>query len=1046
MKITPPFLFVSSNCYNELMKRFTGKSFIFPFLLVLVVFLLFFLNYSPNSWLSGWDTLNPEFNFLLNFKRIVNGVWRQEQGLGAIAGHSHMSELPRIILLWIVSLIFPLSFLRWFFVFLCLVAGPLGIYFLLKKTIFKDDSLSSSLSSFLGGLFYLLNLGTLQHFYVPFEMFTVQYALLPWLFLSAIKYLDKGGKKNLFLFVLVTFLSTPMAYAATLWYVYFGFFVIFLLLYRFQIKSGMTRSVILIALTVIINSYWLLPNLYYLKTAAGNVPYSKTNLLFSEKAFEDDTKYATPQSATIFKGFLFDWQKYNGNKFEMLMQPWINHLQNKFILPIGYLLFIFVLAGIFVSIFQKKKSLILTFLPGLLISLVFLTRDASVLRMLFDFLRSKVNIFKEGLRFPWTKFSLMAIFSSSLFFSFAVEKICKKLKKKYFVLIFTSGIALLFIIWMWPAFRGNIINKYLKVKIPQEYFETFSFFDKQKENERIGFFPNPTVFGWEYYNWGFEGAGFIWFGLKQPILVRDFDRWSSMNENYYWEVTYALYSKNLPLLESVLNKYQVTWIIIDRNLINPAWPNATYYEDVEKLISVSDRFDKAGDFGKIKIYRFEPKDKWDNFVSIMENLPVVNEYKWNNYDRGYLEYGNYVILSGSEGSRRDFSALPQNDVYYPFRSLFTGRRQEDLEFKVREEGDFFVFETEVPKELAGGELVAPEFFAEEIEEIVLNKTIKITKKQPQVFWQDNLLQVKVPKIHGYQSYDLVSSGDLLDKKAESCDNNSEGNIKSEITSDYSIKVESLDSKGCLSFNLPNLSHRIGYLLTTKTKNVAGKPFLFWIENLNIKKADMETYVPKDNEWQASYFIQPPMGEFGMGYGLHFDNVSIGREKSINELAGLTVNPISYRFLTGIKISQNSKLPPAMLRQAKRAGKTQNPALPAGRQNLNLKTIKVNKVGTAFYKIKLTGKVGDNEILVLSQSYDSGWIALQVQKPVPSGVEGFKVQSLKHVLINNWENGWNINDSLETIYLFYWPQLLEYLGFGLMLGGLGWIFLRKKPFV
>ncbi|MEK6847158.1 MAG: hypothetical protein AABY16_03260, partial [Nanoarchaeota archaeon] len=86
--------------------------FLFPFLLVLITILISFLNYTPGTFLTGWDTLHPEFNFAQQFSNILFGVFRTDQGLGAISAHSHMAELPRIILLWLFSFIFPLSFLR----------------------------------------------------------------------------------------------------------------------------------------------------------------------------------------------------------------------------------------------------------------------------------------------------------------------------------------------------------------------------------------------------------------------------------------------------------------------------------------------------------------------------------------------------------------------------------------------------------------------------------------------------------------------------------------------------------------------------------------------------------------------------------------------------------------------------------------------------------------------------------------------------------------------------------------------------------------------
>ena len=95
-----------------------------------IVIVLFFANYKPGTFLTGWDTLHPEFNFPLAFERTINGVWRTDQGLGTIAIQSHMADLPRIFALWILSFAFPLNSLRYITMLTPLLIGPLGIYFL----------------------------------------------------------------------------------------------------------------------------------------------------------------------------------------------------------------------------------------------------------------------------------------------------------------------------------------------------------------------------------------------------------------------------------------------------------------------------------------------------------------------------------------------------------------------------------------------------------------------------------------------------------------------------------------------------------------------------------------------------------------------------------------------------------------------------------------------------------------------------------------------------------------------------------------------------
>jgi hypothetical protein len=89
-------------------------------------------------------------------------------------------------------------------------------------------------------------------------------------------------------------------------------------------------------------------------------------------------------------------------------------------------------------------------------------------------------------------------------------------------------------------------------------------------------------------------------------------------------------------------------------------------------------------------------------------------------------------------------------------------------------------------------------------------------------------------------------------------------------------------------------------------------------------------------------------------------------------------------------------------------------------------MEVKKTGTWLYRVKVEG----SGLLKLSQGYDEGWIA----------------PPIKHVKVDGWANGWMINGQVGSekgeVTIFYWPQLLEYLGFGL-LGVTVWVLIKKK---
>jgi len=679
----------------------------FVIIIVLITVILAWNNYTPGTFLSGWDTLHLEFNFGLNFQRLFFGVFRPEQGLGAVTAHSHMSDLPRVILLYIFDQFIPLSFLRYSYIFLNLILGPIGMYYFLQKIVLKNK-----IASFLGGLFYLLNLGTMQQFVVPFEMFTTQYAMLPWIFLFATQYLQSEGKsrKSLILFALVMLFSAPMAYAATLWYITFA--CLFLYLFALSLPTLIKKNLIafkkatsLILLSLLINSFWILPNIYFVLTSGARVTYANINILFSPQAFLYNKEFGNLKDIALIKNFLFDWGAYiEGNRFENLLSVWIDYLNKPYVTAIGFLFASVAVLGLIYTIVKKNK-IGLSFFPVLILVLFFLINDNPPTSFLYRFLENVVPLFKEAFRFPADKVLGIFILVFSIYFALgqmAIISLVKKLPSfsiKFgliFQVVFISG---LLIYYMMPAFNGNLISPLMRIKIPNYYFDMFSYFNHQKDNGRIANLPIQSPWGWEYYNWypstgastelsrmssgqaykpSFQGAGFIWFGIKQPILNRDFDRWNPLNEQYYKEMSYAVYSKKDDLFKAIIEKYNIHYILLDENVIAPQNDSRIlYYKELDEFLKNLEKqnfLKKDAQFGKIKIFKVVDNPSYayliDNYAKVSPNSGSYYE------DFAYIKYKNYITWEKTEGA-----------TFYPLRDLIDtqGRLLKD-NIKMSQEG------------------------------------------------------------------------------------------------------------------------------------------------------------------------------------------------------------------------------------------------------------------------------------------------------------------------------------------------------------------------
>jgi hypothetical protein len=1019
------------------------------FLLILLVLILVIsgFNFYPDFWLSGWDNLHAEFDFGLNLKRALFASWQEYQGLGLPAGHAHATELVRGGFLWLTAQVLPAITLRKVFVFLMLFLGPAGVYFLSQQLLgFKSESqkpqnfvVHRQLLSFLGAIFYLLNPVTLQIFYAPYEAFVVHYAALPWLIWSFLRFLSQPAAKNLFWLGVLNFLATPQAYVPTLFLVYL---FILVLLGLSRKREILKRAGLAIGLVLLVNAFWLLPFLYFNFTNLSAQLEAWSNWRYSQDLYEKNLAAGGWQRTILLKGYWFDYVYQTEQGTAYLLADWKKYFDQPLITVIGYGFFVLVLSGAYFAL-NKRRNLKLVLLFLFFFGL--LAIDAYPWCWLNHWLRLS-SLFHQVFRNPFTKFANTLVLTEALLFVLGLRFLTRLLKRKIIINLTFVLIFLLQLVYLFPVFQGKLFYQDLLVKIPEAYWQLFSFFH-QEEKGRIANFPQVYPNGWNYYRWGYNGSGFLWYGIEQPILDRAFDVWNAKNENYYWEVSRAVYSGDLAGLEAVLEKYQIRWLVIDENIITGGSQKSLYFDQLAEMLEMSQKIKKVkkiegkGEARPITIYKVELATPLKDFVFLTEKLVSVGpQYRWNDDDQAFREFGHY--LSPLDESPAVDAGAVLTQVYYPFRSLFTGRKQEELEFKVEDKGNEWVISAAVPN--LGGQLVPP--VLNETESVFWTKELTEEKlAPPEVWWYPTTLsepllvtsaaflpagakiEIKWPKRQGYYTYDSVEDEDFFKQPMRSCDPFNDGWKRREkiIGEDQKawLRFESQASSNCLGIDLPHLSQKIGYLVKVESRHLQGKPLLFYVINKTSQKKVIETYLPKakvDGEkiFTENYFIVPPMEEYGQGYSLHLDNISVGKVKTVNELARLQVYPIPYRFLKTIKLISSGGSTGALRSFRSRSGKM---------------IMGVKHQNPAWYEVRIEGGEFEGEeenMIILSQAYHPGWIAWE-GKP-------FIGRRLKHFLVNNWENGFQLvtpspaQTGKQTLYIFFWPQLLEDFGLGLLL--------------
>lgn len=570
----------------------------------LLVLLLFVTNYTPGTWLSGWDNLHPEYNCKLNIvDRSLFSSWQEYQGLGVRAGNAHAADLLHQLGVCTLKTVVPLPLVRYLYHFFALFIGGIGIYLCCKKLFLKNSTPTiQTIAALCGALWYILNLGTMQYFSVPYEAFSHFFASFPWIVLISLLYLQHPSKQHAWLLVIITLLSTPSFYIPTLFVVNTGVLGVISIIYVGQ-KKRLKPLIFLWTTYIALHAFWLFPFIGFLLKGTAFVGQTMINRMFTEEAFLRNQQFGVFPDVVMLKGFLFNTTDLmvKTNTHDFVLKPWILFLNNPIPYSFHIAVFLFVILGVIISWKQKQKhTLFLTTL--LAIGLFAFVSDNPPTGFLFRWLQDHLPLFKQVFRFPFTKFLPIITFAYATTISIALATLLSKPILRTIALAFVVGYLGIANI---PAFQGHFIYKEMRVVVPQEYFNLFSFLATQP-NGTIATFPQATYWGWTTYDWGYRGSGFPWYGIKQPILDRNFDVWNTYNETYYAALTKALYTTSDPeALLQVFTTYNISYVWIDERIILPSNPDALYTRELKSRLALLPSVSLIFQDNKQSIYRVQ---------------------------------------------------------------------------------------------------------------------------------------------------------------------------------------------------------------------------------------------------------------------------------------------------------------------------------------------------------------------------------------------------------------------------------------------------------
>jgi len=598
------------------------------FVIFFVTILIAFLNFEPGTNLIGWDNLASDFAPATNLKRALFSVWEEHQSLGLLGGMAHAADLPRIIAINVFSLFrFPEELFRYASIFIPLLLGPLGIYYFLHDKLFKSklDTKTSQYASLLGALFYLLNLATVQTFFTPFESFVYFYGAFPWLIFFLTSYLDDPDPKSLLFLFVGSFIAAPGFYIETL-FVVFGICLISVFVNHIIIHKKKTRLSHLVqsfGAIIIPQLFWFLPIIFFVLTNGHVGEQAKINLISSPETYYRNLSFGNPFDILNLRGYFMSFVDLSSDgKFDYLMSIWRNHRATPIIFITNLIISGLIITGLY-YINQKKFSWSFSMMAMLFTCVFFLIGGGLLIN-------STIPLVGELFRSPFTKFSTPLSFTYACFFAIGVVfllDIFSFLHYRLTYLITLFSVSLLLIINTSPIFSGNLISPKMRLSMPAEYNELFNYLNTQDPNGRIANFPQNSFWGWQYYDWGYRGSGFLWYGLRQPLLDRAFDVWEKSSEKYYEEISSALFSNDQIKFESLLDKYDVKWLVLDKHIIPADGKSDLGNQILESFLSNSPKFTQANSWNdKIFLYSVKSDTPSQNFLSVTPTASTTNPF------------------------------------------------------------------------------------------------------------------------------------------------------------------------------------------------------------------------------------------------------------------------------------------------------------------------------------------------------------------------------------------------------------------------------------
>ena len=555
----------------------------------------------------------------------------------------------------------------------------LSMYYLTTTLINTRTAKFKRLAGLISGLFYMLNPYVAINILPLRQVSYIIYALLPLIFGIFVKGLTE--KRNIRFAIIAAFVMLlPTSVYVDPSFIPFTFLPLLLYLIFFILTnpkktalfSAFKFSVALVVTWILLNLYWLIPDVYSFSNEFEKVASAYSSLGVSFQSIVQ-LNSAPILGAIRLLGYWGLNSGYKGAPYFI----WASAYQNPLLIVISFLIPILAFTP---ALLKPKDKHVLFFTSFAIISLLLVNGSNSPVG---NWIYSHIPLFGALFNTPYLRFGMYIVLAYAFLIGYALTEISSRLtthlkKTRYLRRQIISGIPIVLILFLivgvyaFPLWTGDVIRPGTQVlqsnryQMPPYYQTASDWLGSDPSDFKILVLPISTIGNAElkWTNGGYDGpypadwlfpkavitsstAGNGIAGIAAQLIINN-------------QTTAA--SKILALMnvKYVLFQGDTNWLYVENN---PSWIS-TSPEQFQSILSSSGVFTLEKTFGQLVFYKnnyWQPVEVYSVSTSILSDGNVDQLIQIA--ERNDFTPSGSVILLSNQLDAQQISALPMNTVF-----------------------------------------------------------------------------------------------------------------------------------------------------------------------------------------------------------------------------------------------------------------------------------------------------------------------------------------------------------------------------------------------